>query len=118
MTPFGLQLRKLREERGVTQKEMAQAIGVSPAYLSALEHGNRGRPSWVLLQRMVGYLNVIWDEAEALQRAAHLSNPKVVIDTTELSAEATFAANLLSERIGQLDEEHLKQLVQHLKPHS
>ena len=25
---------------------MAAAIGVSSAYLSALEHGKRGRPSW------------------------------------------------------------------------
>lgn len=44
MTPFGKRLRELREERGVTQKEMAQALRVSPAYLSALEHGRRGQP--------------------------------------------------------------------------
>ncbi len=29
MTPFGKRLRELREERGVTQKEMAQALRVS-----------------------------------------------------------------------------------------
>ena len=36
MTPFGIRLRELREERGVTQKDMAAALRVSPAYLSAL----------------------------------------------------------------------------------
>ncbi|TKB38718.1 MAG: helix-turn-helix transcriptional regulator, partial [Mesorhizobium sp.] len=37
MTPFGERLRVLRNERGVSQKDMAKAIGVSAAYLSALE---------------------------------------------------------------------------------
>ena len=67
MTPFGLRLRELREQRNLTQREMAAAIGVSPAYLSALEHGKRGHPSWALLQRIVGYFNIIWDDAEQLQ---------------------------------------------------
>ena len=44
MTPFGDRMRKLRSERGITLKEMAEALGVSSAYLSALEHGKRGRP--------------------------------------------------------------------------
>ncbi len=49
MTPFGARLREIREARGMTLKSMAAAIGVSPAYLSALEHGRRGRPTWDLL---------------------------------------------------------------------
>ena len=44
MTPFGDRMRKLRAERNVTLKDMAEALGVSSAYLSALEHGKRGRP--------------------------------------------------------------------------
>ncbi len=70
MTPFGIRLRELREERGVTQKEMAAALRVSPAYLSALEHGRRGQPTWDLLQRIITYFNIIWDEAEELQNLA------------------------------------------------
>jgi DNA-binding XRE family transcriptional regulator len=41
MTPFGEAMHRLRAERGISQKQMAAAIGVSPAYLSALEHGKR-----------------------------------------------------------------------------
>ena len=44
MTPFGERMRDLRKAKGVTLKDMADAIGVSSAYLSALEHGKRGRP--------------------------------------------------------------------------
>ena len=78
-------MRRLRAERGITQKHMAKAIGISPAYLSALEHGHRGQPSWDLLQRIIGFFNVIWDDAEELQRLAALSHPRVTIDTSGLS---------------------------------
>ena len=45
MTPFGLKVRELRLKKGITQKALAAALGVSPAYLSALERGRRGRPN-------------------------------------------------------------------------
>ena len=64
MTPLGEKLRDLRRQKGVSQREMAEAIGVSAAYLSALEHGRRGVPTWVLLQKIIGYFNIIWDDAE------------------------------------------------------
>jgi transcriptional regulator with XRE-family HTH domain len=111
MTPFGERLRELRRQRGVSQKDMAAAIGVSPAYLSALEHGNRGRPTWVTLQKIIGYFNIIWDDAEELLRLAEASDPRAVIDTAGLSPRATELTNLLSERIAQLTEAELEQLI-------
>src|SRR5690606_15729681 len=83
-TPFGKAVRHLRERKGVSQKEMALALGVSAAYLSALEHGRRGMPSFDFLQRVAGYFNIIWDEAEDLFRIAQISDPRVVIDTAGL----------------------------------
>lgn len=115
MTPFGERLREMRARRGVTQKEMAKAIGVSAAYLSALEHGNRGRPGWDLLQRIILYFNVIWDEAEDLQRLAMLSHPRVVIDTSGLAPEATALANLLAETVDNLDIETLRRLTAEIR---
>ena len=112
MTPFGIHLRKLRTMRNITQKQMASAIGVSPAYLSALEHGHRGKPSYVLLQRIVGYLNIIWDEAELLQQKADLSDTRVVVDTIALSEKATETANFLSRNIAELDDNDLEKLLQ------
>ncbi|MBG1233783.1 helix-turn-helix domain-containing protein [Aestuariivirga litoralis] len=116
MTPFGAKLRKLREERGLTQAQMAEDIGVSPAYLSALEHGKRGRPSWHLIQSLIAHLGVIWDEAEELVRLARVSHPKVTIDTSGLSPAATELANELAMKISKLDEESLVRLLHQLKP--
>ena len=107
MTPLGAKLRALREERGVSLKDMAKALRVSSAYLSALEHGRRGKPTWILLQRIITYFNVIWDEAEDLQRLAELSDPKVAIDTGGLPPEATELANRLARDIGRLSVEDL-----------
>ena len=103
MTPFGEAVRILRERKGVTQKEMAAAIGVSPAYLSALEHGRRGKPSFELLQRMAGYFNIIWDEAEALFALAGVSAPRVTLDTAGLPAAHTAFANRLAAMIRHLE---------------
>ena len=107
MTPLGARLRTMREERGITLKDMAKALNVSSAYLSALEHGRRGKPTWFLLQRMIAYFNVIWDEAEELQRLAELSDPKVTIDTGGLPPEATELANRLAADISRLQVEDL-----------
>lgn len=103
MTPFGEALRELRRRKGVTQQEMAAAIGVSSAYLSALEHGKRGRPSFDFLQRVAGYFHIIWDEAEALFLLAEQSDPRAVIDTAGLPPAYTAFANLLARRIGSLE---------------
>lgn len=105
MTPFGAKLRAMRASRGVTMAEMAGAIGVSAAYLSALEHGKRGAPTWYLVQRIISYFNIIWDEAEEICRLAQVSDPRVKIDTAGLAPEATAFANLLARSIRCLENE-------------
>jgi transcriptional regulator with XRE-family HTH domain len=111
MTPFGERIRALRRQRGVSQKEMAAALGVSAAYLSALEHGHRSPPNWAFVQKVIGYFNIIWDEAEELENLAWSSNPRVVIDTAGLRPEATRLANLLSRNIRQMDEASIHALL-------
>ncbi|MFC0244714.1 helix-turn-helix domain-containing protein [Falsochrobactrum ovis] len=115
MTPFGKRLRELRAERNITQKEMAAALRVSPAYLSALEHGRRGQPTWDLLQRIITFFNIIWDEAEELQNLAAISHPRVTIDTSGLSPQATELANLLARNIRIIDQETIQRLSEEIE---
>ena len=115
MTPFGDKLRRLRIARGVTQKEMAASIGVSSAYLSALEHGRRGVPSWTMIQKIIGYFNVIWDDADELETLALGSDPRVIVDTSGLSPKATERSNLLASTIGSLGEAEIEQLIAQLR---
>lgn len=115
MTPFGEKLRQLRDERGISQKEMAKAIGVSAAYLSALEHGRRGQPTWDKLQRIIQYFNIIWDEAEELQRLAMISHPRITIDTAGLPPASTELANLVAVHIRDLKAEVVQSLIGEIK---
>ncbi len=111
MTPFGEKMRKLRAGRAITLKQMSEAIGVSSAYLSALEHGKRGRPGWHLIQRIITYFNIIWDEAEEVTRLARISHPRITIDTSGLNPLATELANRLADDIGKLEPQTLSELL-------
>ena len=111
MTPFGDKLRQWRRQRGISLKQMAADLHLSAAYLSALEHGRRGRPSPGLVMQILGYFNVIWDDAEAMKQLAALSDPKVRIDTAGLSPQATELANRLERRIARLSPARLRRLL-------
>lgn len=111
MTPFGEKIRRLRADRGITLKQMSLAIGVSSAYLSALEHGKRGRPGWHLIQRIIAYFNIIWDEAEEVARLARISHPRIAIDTSGLNPLATELANRLADDIARLEPNTLNDML-------
>lgn len=111
MTPFGAKLRALRLSRGITLKDMAASLNVSAAYLSALEHGKRGRPSWHLVQAVIAYFNIIWDEAEEMVKLARVSHPRITIDTAGLDPRATELANRLSLDISKLDEAIISKMI-------
>ncbi|MFM2281975.1 MAG: hypothetical protein RLZZ444_4206 [Pseudomonadota bacterium] len=109
-TPFGEAVRRIRREKGLTQKAMAKALNVSPAYLSALESGRRGQPRFDFLQRVAGYLNIIWDEADELFHLAAISHPRIVLDTSDMPPEHTAFANRLAREIRSLDSETIREL--------
>src|SRR6056297_773735 len=54
---FGMKLRKLREERKVSQAHIAKLLGVSPQMISKLEMG-KSKPSMDALKALAVYFNV------------------------------------------------------------
>jgi transcriptional regulator with XRE-family HTH domain len=103
MTPFGEKLRRLRTERGILQRDMAAALEVSPAYLSALEHGRRGAPSAGLIHQICSYLGLIWDDADELKALAKLSRPRIKLHTAGLTPEQTSLGNRIARTLRDLD---------------
>jgi transcriptional regulator with XRE-family HTH domain len=89
----------LRADRGVTLKRLAEALQVSAAYLSALEHGKRGAPSTGLVHQVNEFFGLIWDEADDLAYLARLSNPRVTVNTAGLTPEQTALANRVAQLI-------------------
>jgi transcriptional regulator with XRE-family HTH domain len=115
MTPFGHKLREMRDARACRLKDLAKALKVSSAYLSALEHGHRGKPSAGLVQQVAAYFNLAWEEVDELKALAELSDPRVTIDTAGLAPEATELANRLAARIDALSAAEIARLLALLK---
>ena len=115
MTPFGQKVRALRAARGATLKQMAADLELSPAYLSSLEHGRRGRPSEALVVQVCEYFNLIWDDFEEMKRLAALSHPRAVVDTGGLAPVHTELANELAARIGELSSDDAAALLAQLR---
>ncbi|MGY8985060.1 MAG: helix-turn-helix domain-containing protein [Sphingomonadales bacterium] len=101
-------------KKKVSQKELAKALHVSPAYLSALEHGKKGNPSWAMVQDIIQYFDIIWDDAEELEGLSRISHPKITIDTAGLNPKATELANRLSKNIDKLEESVLDEILKRL----
>ena len=115
MTPFGKRVRELRAKKGVKLKQMAEDLSVSSAYLSALEHGHRGRPAPGMIMQICGYFSLIWDDAAEIKRLAVLSHPRIVVDTSGLSPKATELANLLSETVSELDDDTIEWVMDEIR---
>lgn len=105
MTPFGQEMQRLRTFRGITQKKMAADLAVSQAYLSALEAGHRGRPSRRFIHSVCQYFAIIWDEAEALEELANLSDTNVKLRSGGLTPAHCEAAVRFARVIRDLSEE-------------
>ncbi|HQZ11888.1 MAG TPA: short-chain fatty acyl-CoA regulator family protein [Devosia sp.] len=56
-TQIGWRMRQLRQQRRLSQTEVAGALGISPSYLNLIEHGRR-RVSVDLLMAVSGYFGI------------------------------------------------------------
>ena len=66
---FGAHLRRLREEAGLTQEELASRAGLTPHAVSALERGHRKRPYPHTVRSLAEALELYEDERAALMAA-------------------------------------------------
>lgn len=117
MTPFGVKIRDWRQLKNRTLHQQADALGVSTAYLSALETGARGRPSAVLVDQICVWLGLIWDDAEELKRLATLSHPKPTINARGHSAEAIYLVNFLARNINRLSANDCRNVTDAIATH-
>lgn len=77
-TPFGVLLRTLREQAGLTQEELAERAGISTHAVSALERGTRSRPYPHTVRSLASALGVSPDDRASLlavgRRTQHIAD--------------------------------------------
>ena len=66
MSPFSIELKKLRISRNLTQKEAAEVLGYEQSYLSALENGKKNAPQVAFIHQMEKKLQLSEQEKNLL----------------------------------------------------
>lgn len=67
-------IRKLREERDMTQEELAELAGISQSHLSKIEVGSRtiGMKTYIRLLEALGAVPILVSEAERIEKHAEV----------------------------------------------
>jgi len=98
LTPFGETVRVLRMKYGLSMKTMAEAMGISSAYLSSIEFGEK-RLAQKHIDSAISFFEdkVTEDQLRSVRTAAEQS--KRIIDTADLSADARGLVSAFARRL-------------------
>lgn len=101
-TKYGIELRKIRIERGENLLIMANKLGISPSYLSSIENGSRRIPE-EFTKKIMGLYFLTNDEKTNLEQAENLSIDEVNIRLSNLNKDQKQLALLLSRKLPTLE---------------
>jgi transcriptional regulator with XRE-family HTH domain len=108
---FGATVRKLREEKNISLRKFAEAVGISPTYVSKVERDEFPPPGEETIRKMARYLGQ--DEDGLLGLAGKLASdlPPIVQQRPQLMAAFLRKAGSLSDAkiqnlLKQMDKMH------------
>ena len=78
LTPFGHEMRRLRKEAGIRQKELAYRLGTTHSYVSGIERGD-GRPSDAYIRRVAGAMGLNERQVVGLMEIADREAPSISV---------------------------------------
>ena len=114
LTEFGKALRKIRVDRQQLLRDMADKLGVSSAYLSAVETGKRRIPQdWV--SKIASIYSLSCEEQADLQSAADNSVFDVTISLVNASEQKRNAVLSFARALDGLNDEDLKRIMASMK---
>ncbi len=114
MTPeeFGMYLKRLRKNVGLTLTQLSQESLVSQPHLSHIENGKRGIPSPEILQRIHKPLGVT--HAELMVKAGHVKYEDWFHNVSEDKSLEEYNELFYPEMFGYTStEEYLKEIIKH-----
>lgn len=104
---FGEFLRNLREQRGLTLRDVEKSARISNAYLSQIERGDRGIPNFKILNRLAAAYDVsVTELIEAAESEEH---------GEEIEADTSPGVKFVSRGYEKLSEENKQMLTEFLQ---
>ena len=114
LTEFGKFTRKLRIEINETLYNMAQKLGVSSAFLSSVEIGNKSIPkNW--LELLSEKYNLNKEQKEELEKVIALSNKIMKVDFTNKNLDERELFWKLAKRADNIDKDTIEKIFNILK---
>ncbi|WP_215761246.1 helix-turn-helix domain-containing protein [Acetobacter sp. P1H12_c] len=107
VTEFGKELRKIRIDRDERLMDMADKIGKSSAFISAVEVGKKSPPQG--FEEVIAHVYGLAEEfREKLKRAADRARKSFTIEPHSILGRDT--AGLMARRMNDLSEEQLSEI--------
>ena len=114
LTEFGKILRKMRIDSGEVTKDLADKLGCTVSYLSAVETGKRNIPEkWV--EQIIALYALDNDAADKLRTAALAEAKSVKIDLTNLFGSKRETAILFARNFADADDDFAEAIRELLK---
>lgn len=114
LTNIGKFLRKLRIDNGEILKDMANALDVSPAFLSAVENGKKKMPEgWIEKIKTIYSLTSI--EADKFELAIIDTNNTIELNLHDVSQANKALAISFARAFETLDDEESEKILEFLK---
>ncbi len=111
LTPFGKSVRKLRIDLGITLKNLAESIGKTSSYISAIETGKRSVTDEIL-EKIISFLKPTPEVEQELRDAAALSKNSIELDLNGKNQTARQAALLFARNFDELNEDDYEKIRQ------
>lgn len=107
---FGDYLRKLREDRELTLRDVEREAKVSNAYLSQVERGERGIPNFKVLSKLAKTYGV---PVASLMQVAEAESKNEKVDANPQTPDVQFVSRGY-EKLSDEKRKQLKSFLQHL----
>lgn len=110
MTSLGIALRKLRLDRHELLRDMAKKLGVTSAFLSAVETGRKKAPKR-LVSKVCELYELDGREQQEILTAAELSMQEVKIDLTNVSSSQQEVAVSFAKALKGLTDDDISKIM-------
>lgn len=114
LTEFGKSIRKIRLDKGILLKEMAESLGITPSYLSSIEHGKRKVPKG-LIESLVKNFNLSREQEDELIESARKSALSIKIELSGRDAKTMEFANAFARKFDNLSDNQVEEIMKVLK---